>query len=606
MSTGNPNENKEFANILVVDDDPISMATICHGLEDYGHSILMAVNGQSALEMAITHQPDVILLDINMPDISGIDVCKKIKANKAISKTPIIFLTASKTDCTHAFDVGGVDYILKPCNNKEVLSRVNVHASNSKLMQDLARSNKALEALTNSLEEKVTERTKALYESNENLKAQIAETQRLQQQLEMLHKYDVNTRMLNRLSMEEHLEVKLLEAQMLPEHPLYYMTIDVDRFQLVNESFGHQVGDQLLGELAQIIKSTESEEDVAARMGGDEFSMIFSQPNIDKAQQKARSLQQKIKNTRFAWNGSNIQIDISMGLVALTAEFQDANHIMSAAERLCFESKLKGGGELLTYSTAKEYASDNEQELSWVAIIQNALDNDKFELHVQGIYPLSGDKPQIFEVLLRMQSDDGALISPNEFIPIAERYHLITDIDKWVLARACQLLKQNNDSDLQLAINVSGESLHRQSFLEYALATISHYGVKGSRICFEITETSAMAHIEETRNFVSELSALGCEFALDDFGTGTSSYGFLRELAIQYVKIDGSFIQHIENEQISRMMVESIYAIAKEKQIKVVAEAVETEAVLENLKSINLDYAQGFYLQAPEPISTLF
>ncbi len=605
MSSEAARDNAESTEILVVDDDAISSATISHSLEQAGHKVRVAENGTKALKMVLSKLPDIILLDINMPDISGIEVCKKLKSNDVTAKIPVIFLTASKTDLNQAFAAGGADYIIKPFNTNEVLSRVNVHVSNARLMHNLARSNKALEALTDSLEEKVKKRTRALYESNEILKAQIAETQRLQQQLEQLSKYDVQTRMFNRTSMEEQLEVKLLESQMLPDHPFFYLFIDVDQFHLVNENFSHQIGDQLIGELAILIKESGSPDDIIARMGGDEFAIIFSQPSTALAQQKARDIKQKIKSTRFCWSDKTMQVDVSMGLVELNAEFQDANHIMSSAERLCYESKSKGGGELMVYSHARASVRHDQREVRWVPIIQQAIDNDGFELHGQGIFPLDGSAPKIYEVLLRMQSRSSELITPGQFIPIAERYHLITDIDKWVLENSCRLLAENPDSDIQLAINVSGESLHKTSFLEFAISTIQFFEVKGSRICFEITETSALANIEETRNFVSELSGLGCEFALDDFGTGTSSYGVLRELAVQYVKIDGSFIQHIENENISRMMVESIHAIAKENGIQVVAEAVETESVLNKLKGINLDYAQGFHLQSPQPFTTI-
>ena len=313
----------------------------------------------------------------------------------------------------------------------------------------------------------------------------------------------------------------------------------------------------------------------------------------------------------FDWEKEHLYINVSMGLVELTNEFQDANHIMSVAERLCFESKSLGGGELLVYEQEKETVQSNTRAVRWVPVIQQAIENDKFELFGQGIYttPAStaGAQGQCdkYEVLVRMKSSGSELIQPNQFIPVAEQYHLISAIDQKVLENTCKILAENSDFAAQLALNISGESVYKSSFLEQAYAIVKDYAIPGHKICFEINESSALTNLTATKKFIEKLGTLGCEFALDDFGTGTSSYGFLRDLAVQYVKIDGSFIKSIGSEKISRMMVESIAAIANENGMQVIAEAVETEGMLKVLEEINIEFAQGFLLHRPQAMNEI-
>lgn len=598
-------DNLHTASILVVDDDPISMTTICHALEQQGHSLNTAESGENALKVVASEHPDIILLDINMPGISGIEVCKYLKADPLTATTPIIFLTGSKDDLTEAFNAGGVDYILKPFNFKELIARVNVHAKIARLMGSLAKSNAALEALTDSLEEKVHQRTQELVLANDKLKSEMEEKLKLREQMEHLSKFDMATSLFNRIAMEEQLELKVLESQMLPESPLFYLFIDIDQLKLINDAFGHTAGDALISGVARLIKNKQQTSDIIARMGGDEFAIIFNQKSLKEAKARALLLQEHIRNMRFPWGKKSLHIDTSMGLVELTADFQDANHIMSVANRLCIKSKAQGGGELLIYENEKEEDNLKQREVRWVPVIQQALDNGSFELYGQGIFSLEQDKPARYEVLVRMQSSGDELIQPGQFIHIAERYHLINQIDKWVFQNAYETLKGLEDEEIQLCINVSGESFHKQSFLQFICDTLKTGDVDGSRFCFEITEQSVLSKIEESKEFISTLREFGCEFALDDFGTGTSSYGFLKDLDVQYVKIDGSFIQHVENEEISHMMVASIYSIAHENNIKVVAEAVEEQSILDTLREIKVEFAQGYLLHQPENLEAL-
>lgn len=595
---------KHHATVLVVDDDPVSIAAIEHVLDSNGYKVCQASNGEQAMNLVSEVKPHVMLLDINMPGINGLDVCKLLKASPDTAQIPVIFITASQNDLTEAFDAGAVDYVLKPFNVKEVLARVNVHARNARLMESIASTNKALEAMTNSLEMKVRERTRELTVTNEKLRSEINEKQQLREQLEQLSKYDVVTGMHNRLAMQEVIDIKLLESQMLPEFPLFYLYLDVDQLKVINDTGGHEAGDKVILDIVAMIKRALRSEDVAARMGGDEFAIIFSDQDIRHARARASKLKEHIKQTEFLWEGRILRIDVSMGLVELTADFQDADHVMGVAEKLTYESKIRGGGELLIYENVKDLVNSDRREIRWVPAIQEALENNGFELFGQGIFPVNSTTPARFEVLVRMKSDDG-LVLPQHFVPVAERYHLISQIDKWVFNETLRHMQQADNKDIRLSINVSGESLHKDSYLDYICSQLSDAPEAGPRLCFEINESAALARLDATKQFISTLSNYGCEFALDDFGTGTSSYGFLKSLQVHYVKIDGSFIQHIENEEISRMMVASIYSLAKENNIQVVAEAAESDAILNTLKTLQVDFAQGYALQDPVALNTL-
>ena len=598
-------DTRDFAKILVVDDDQINLETITHTLEYYGHNVFPVEDGESALMAVSEFCPELIILDINMPGMSGLEVCQRLQTDPNTSKIPIIFLTGSKTDINRAFELGGVDYIVKPFNTHEVLARVNVHVRISLLLNTLADTNAALEKITDSLEEQVKERTRELALSNQKLTEEISERQKLQNKLEQLSRYDMTSSLLNRIAMEEQLDFKLLESQMLEDFTLFYLYIDVDQFKVVNDTCGHAAGDQLIINLAELLKKTTLEDEVVARMGGDEFSIIYNSKDIETAKLRAIDIRKAINDMHFDWEKEHLFINVSMGLVELNAEFQDANHIMSVAERLCFESKSQGGGELLIYEQEKETVRNNTRAVRWVPVIQQSIEQDKFTLFGQGIYTTKHAQRAKFEVLLRMQSSGSELIQPGQFISIAEQYHLISAIDQKVLSKTCDLINQNPNFPGQLALNISGESVYKASFVEQAYDIIQQSGIDASKLCFEINESSALTNLNATRRFIERLKNLGCTFALDDFGTGTSSYGFLRDLDVQYVKIDGSFIQKIGSEKISRMMVESIVAIARENNMQVIAEAVETDAMLNVLKEIQVDYAQGFLLHKPEALENL-
>ena len=592
------------STILLVDDDPISLTTISKILSEFGHQILVAKNGSKALQLVEDERPNLILLDIHMPGMNGIQVCKEIKSKKKNKRLPILFLTGSEDDAEAAFDAGGLDYILKPFRIKELIARVNTHLELAHLMASLENANMALETINDSLEEKVHDRTKELVTTNASLRKEINERRALQDRLDYISRYDFVTRMYNRNSMEEQLEQRLIEIHGVSTNHCYFLYIDLDQFRVINDTCGHLAGDELLRELSELLKGLVARDDIIARMGGDEFAIIFELHNTQLGIKKAQSFKRAIENFVFNWEGETFRIGASLGLIEIDDSFDNVNHLISIAERTCYESKVKGGGEISVYNMSKVHIDRSKRQMRWVPIIQSAVEHDDFYLTGQYINDIQDGTQNKMELLIRLETADQKTLPPGHFIPIAERYHLITSVDKWVLEKAL-MQKRTLGLEQQISINLSGESIKKESFLDYAEETITASGIKGEELCFEITETSAFTDIVATNAFIERFRKLGCQFSLDDFGTGTSSYGYLKELPIDYIKIDGIFIRDLEKEKVNRLMVDSITTISKEIGIKVIAECVETAEAFEVLKDIGVDYVQGFYLHKPTPLDQL-
>jgi len=593
--------------ILLVDDDPIILRELATILARENYEILVANGGVKALELLQINPPDIILLDIHMPDVSGLEVCRKIKKDTHFNSIPIIFLTASTTEVEEAFNAGAVDYLLKPLHENELKVRVNTHLKIAQLVQSLEVANTQLASLNATLEEKVAERTQELVVANKNLRTEISERRHLEDRLAYLSKYDFVTRMLNRLSMEASLSECLMQRPINNENQPrthYFLYLDLDQFRIVNDTCSYLAGDEMLRQIGEILKSTIDKQDTVARMGGDEFALLFEADSMESAISKTSKIKTRIEDFTFEWEENEFQLGVSMGLIEIDQGFYEVEQVISIAERTCFEIKSRGGREFSIYNHSKEHIDSVTEQLHWIPIIQQAIREDKFFLIAQKIVDLHDSELQKYELLLRLEADSKKVFPPGHFIPIAERYHMITDIDKWVIKEAFKhkhLLKRG----IELSINISGESFIKESFIEFVEKQIQHCKEYAHLICFEITETSAISQVAATQNFIERLKTYGCQFSLDDFGTGTSSYGQLKDLAIDYLKIDGVFVRGIEEDKINRKMVESMKSISDEMNIKTVAECVEAEEALAILKEIGIDYIQGYLFDKGTRVSDI-
>ena len=384
--------------------------------------------------------------------------------------------------------------------------------------------------------------------------------------------------------------------------------IDLDQFKLVNDTSGHAAGDQLLKNVANLLTSNVRKLDLAVRVGGDEFCLLFEGCDIDIAMQIANKIRDELENMHFVWGNQSFKISCSIGVAQIDESFDDVNAFVNAADTACSLAKDQGKNRVCRYDISDIQLAGKRKDVSCINQLNEALDSDGFELYKQGIFPTNPTRlsDQYYEILVRMKASDGQLLNPASFIPTAERYHLASRIDKWVIHNTIEWLSNNQYELDQLSlcsINLSGQSLCKSDVLEFIHQELSRSNVPAHKLCFEITETAVVSNIAEAKVFIEELRNLGCKFALDDFGSGLSSFGYLKELPVDILKIDGCFIKGLAYEHFDFAAVKSINEIAKSCGLKTVAAFVDSKEIIDKLKMIGVDFAQGYYLEEPNPLA---
>lgn len=419
--------------------------------------------------------------------------------------------------------------------------------------------------------------------------------------------HDALTGLINRREFERRLSELLTSAKRLGQrHALCYM--DLDQFKVVNDTCGHAVGDRLLRQLTYLLQQHVRDSDTLARLGGDEFGVLLENCPLDKALQIVDELRLVAKNFRFVWEDKTFEISASIGLVPITPDSISPAEVLSEADAACYAAKDKGRNRIQVYEHGDLELARRHGEMQWVSRITQALEEDRFELHNQLIAPLMLDGAPHHEILLRLRGEDGQLVPPMSFIPAAERYDLMPDIDRWVIRTTLQILDRcgcaHETAPVRYySINLSGASINNPALLGYIREQIAVYRVDPRRICFEITETAAVSNLEQAAEFMKALKTDGCRFALDDFGSGLSSFMYLKNLPVDYLKIDGNFVKDIVDDPIDYAMVEAINTIGHVMGMKTIAEFVENDQILEKLRVIGVDFAQGYGVQRPQPLA---
>jgi diguanylate cyclase (GGDEF)-like protein len=384
--------------------------------------------------------------------------------------------------------------------------------------------------------------------------------------------------------------------------------MDLDRFKAVNDTSGHIAGDNMLREVAALVKETVRDSDTAARLGGDEFGLLLLGCPLEKARQIADDVVRSISGYRFVWKDKIFSIGVSVGLVEISRESGSLEELLSAADSACYVAK-KQGNHVHVYSAHDEAVARHRGEIHWLQRLQTAIKENRFELLAQPIVSataVTNDGPAL-EVLLRLQDDNvPGGIAPAEFLRAAERYRLMGDVDRWVVQTALTALGRGGirlPEGRSLAINLSGQTLGDPAFLEFVVDCLDRTGVTPQQVCFEVTESSVITNIEHARRFIGVLHGMGCRFALDDFGRGLSSFGNLKNLAIDYLKIDGSFIRNLASDSVNQAMVAAMVKLARTLNFKVIAEQVEDISALEAARNMGVDFLQGFQLGRPQPLA---
>ena len=422
--------------------------------------------------------------------------------------------------------------------------------------------------------------------------------------------YDSLTGLTHRREFEKYLKDSLYSAHKEGRHHAL-ICMDVDQFRIVNENFGHQAGDEILIQLSALLRATVRGEDMLARLGGNEFSVLLEDCSLDEAARKADEFRKVVEEFNFIWQGNIIDVGLGIGVVSIDSSSGSVNEILKAADSACYAAKVKGRHKIVIYQADDPQLKKQRGQMIWAARISDALRDQKFQLYFQVISPIQEEKQGNFhcELLMRSESDGHELISPEEFIPAAERYNLMGDIDRWVVSAAIQnitILEKDipfGEKGLY-GINLSGQSLSDESFLDYVSGLFDVYDMSPENICFEVTESSEIVNPETALIFIQKMKSLGCQFALDDFGTGISSYSCLKMFPFDYVKIDGGFVRNIISNPVDQEMVASVCRIAKVMGIKTIAEYVEDDTVLALLRELGVDYAQGYGISEPAPLSS--
>ena len=429
---------------------------------------------------------------------------------------------------------------------------------------------------------------------------------RLHRALHYQASHDALTGLINRREFEHRLNAAVENVRQNDEsrHALLYL--DLDQFKLVNDTCGHPAGDQLLKQITGVLQSRVRAGDTLARLGGDEFGILLEQCTLDQAMRIAESLRQAIRDFRFMWQDGVLTVGVSIGIVEITRDTPTVASVMSAADVACYEAKDQGRDRVQLYKP--DDVPERHREMHWVSKLTRACDESSFDLYFQPIVSIgpNPDPRQHFELMLRLRDENGALVAPAEFIPAAERYNIMPAIDRWVVKRAMEQIAHLGSSDTRpftVAVNLSGTSLNDERFLEFLITELSSHDLSAGAVCFEITETAAISNLGNVVYFMRELKARGCRFALDDFGSGLSSFMYLKTLPVDYLKIDGQFIENVTHDPIDRSMVEAISQVGRAMGIQTIAERVETREVLLELGRLGISYAQGYFISAPRPIS---
>ncbi|MDJ0508070.1 MAG: EAL domain-containing protein [Crocosphaera sp.] len=573
------------ANILIVDDKPTNLRVLSTMLTKVGYKVRAVTTGRMALMAAKNQPPDLILLDVKMPDLDGYEVCQQLKNIPETAAIPIIFLSALQDveDKIKAFEAGGVDYIIKPFQFQEVLARVSIHLT-------LQKARYQLQALNNQLEKQVEEQT-----------ADLAE---IKQQLLHDALHDSLTKLPNRSLFLERVNSALKRVQEEDDYAFAVLVIDLDRFKMINDSGGHTVGDLLLIGVSRTLETLISLADTVARIGGDEFAILLDPiRDVNEALKVAEQVKQTL-TTSFLIEEQEIFTSPSIGVTISMPSYNSAAEILRDANLAMGEAKDKGRARYELFNPQM-----HRQALKLITLerdLRYAIDKQEFDIYYQPIMDLNNIKLVGFEALIRWQHPHKGFISPGEFIPVAEETGLIISIGKMVLEKVCYQIetwkkKFPNGKLLKVAVNLSSQQLKEENLIEEIDNILKKTGLNPHNLKVEITETSLIENSIITSQLLRQLKERNLEISLDDFGTGYSSLSYLHRFPVDTLKIDRSFVNCIGKTEENLKIIQSIITLAHNLGMEVVAEGIETQEQLVYLQKSHCDFGQGYFFDRPLP-----
>lgn len=620
------------ATILIVDDVPENLRLLSMTLTQEGYDVRNAISGKVALMGVATELPDLVLLDVSMPDIDGFEVCLKLKSNPNTKEIPVIFISAlgEVLDKVKAFEVGGSDYVTKPFQIAEVLARVRHQLTLRQLKQKLSDQNQQLQQtlqkqataeaevrhLNQVLEQRVQKRTQQLQATHETLRREMLEKQQAQSKLLHMAMYDPLTGLANRPVLLERLEQALQTIQSAPNQGGALVLVDCDRFKSISDTLGHLRGDHLLLEIANRITTAVPEQCLVARLGGDEFAILLV------ALGQEHSIHSIIKNLQLAFADPiqiaqyAVTINASIGVVHINATYRKAEYLLRDADLAMVQAKQQQRGSLQIF--VPEMHHQALHRLSMEGRLRQAFKQNQLDVYYQPIVDLTA--PGIekametggtlnliagFEALTRWQcSSTTKFISPSEFIPLAEEIGLILPMGDWIFQTACQQLSQWNQTrpahnPLFMSINFSVHQLTCEGFTQRLDEVLQTTQVQPHWLKLEITESVLMQNAESVMAALTYCRQLGMQISIDDFGTGYSSLNYLRQLPVDILKVDRTFIQDLEAIPDNLKILEAILTLAQALDLEVVSEGIETQYQAQTLKQLGCTYGQGYRFARP-------
>ncbi len=586
-------------NILIVDDKPDNLRILSSLLSGKGYKVRAVLNGASALRAAQSTPPDIILLDVLMPEMDGHQVCQQLKQDEATEDIPVIFLSAldESIDKVKAFEAGGLDYITKPFQGEEVLVRVE-----NQLRLRLAQ--REIQTLNQSLEERVRERTGQLEATNQHLQQEILERSKAEQKLRHMVMHDSLTSLNNREHFMLYMQALLTQLQDQPDRQFALLFLDCDGFKVVNDSLGHLVGDQLLIAIARKLEQCLDPEQMLIRLGGDEFLILVSELS---SPQHATVIADRVLEAYvapFYVEQQEIFINVSIGIVVGDGLYQKPEHVLRDADIAMYRAKAFGKGAYQIFSPEMY-----EQALERMKVensLRRAIERDELLLYYQPIISLVSGQISGFEALIRWQHPERGLVNPQDFIGIAEETGLIIPIGKWVLQTACAQMtrwEQYVQHPLFISVNLSMKQLYHPRLVEDVDAILQSTQVRCD-LTLELTESMMMRDVEAVKLILTQLKARAIHLSIDDFGQGYSSLSYLHDLPVDAIKIDRAFVSGNltpnSNSDLSRPeIVHTIIDLAHNLGVKVVAEGIETQAQLDQLKQLDCEWGQGYFFSKP-------
>jgi diguanylate cyclase (GGDEF)-like protein len=585
--------------LLVVDDIADNRNILARRFQKRNFEIVEADCGMTALELIATTPFDAILLDVMMPDMSGLEVLRRIRSSYSPDNLPVIMVTANNqsADVVEALQLGANDYVAKPVEFAVALARVKGQVERKRASEALVVANAALNQANEQLEQRVSERTARLTESNDRLRSEVTARERSEAQTQYLAYHDALTGLGNRLLFREELERALAEAR-TTGNSLAVLFVDLDGFKGVNDAHGHSVGDALLKVLASRMIDNLGDSVRIARLGGDEFAILqasCAQP------EGATSLADQIialAGAPCAFDAYNVTIGASVGIAVSKGEDEDADFLIKAADLAMYRAKADGGGTYRAFDPQMDAAAQAAMRLK--TEIRDALTRGDFELYYQPIVSTDTGQVTTCEALLRWKHAERGWISPAEFIPVAESTGMIVQLGEWVLRRACAEAAAW-PTDIKIAVNLSSVQFQNGKLVGTVFSALASSGLAPSRLELEITESVLLGNNERNATTLKQLHELGVRLSMDDFGTGFSSLSYLRNFPFDKIKIDQSFIRNLVEDSRSKAIVCAITGLAQSFGMTTTAEGVETRGQLDCLMDKGCSEIQGYFYARPVP-----